>query len=304
MVINHRNLILALIATNVHVSVGFTIVQPSSKENVASSLVPSSSSVGALPTKLATTSYRNIALSNSESDGEEPSVEGTNMSEEEVKKVGNLVVDDEWMGLSMELSELVRVAVIEETKKNMGDFLGKEDYEVGDISKEIDSRVKGEIAKMRGKEDYQLGDLSMALDTLSKDMTCSLTGKDEYEFGDLSNEIDTRIKSKVSEYCGKDTYEFGDLSREVDKRAQVRVIEFIGKEEYEFGDISKEIENRRRAWVTDFLGEEAAKDYEFGDITKKALSNITGKDEYEFGDVTKKVLGDLFGKRKRGGGSN
>ena len=43
------------------------------------------------------------------------------------------------------------------------------------------------------------------------------------------------------------------------------------------------------------------KDYEFGDITKKTLSNITGKDDYQFGDLSKKVMGDLFGKRKRGG---
>ena len=69
----------------------------------------------------------------------------------------------------------------------------------------------------------------------------------------------------------------------------------------QFGDISREIENRRREWVKGFLGEEAAKNYEFGSITKKALTNFTGKDEYEFGDVSKKIFGDLFGKRKRGG---
>ena len=54
-------------------------------------------------------------------------------------------------------------------------------------------------------------------------------------------------------------------------------------------------------YLYSFLGADAATDYEFGDITKKTLTNITGKDEYEFGDVTKKVLGDMFGKRKRGG---
>lgn len=31
---------------------------------------------------------------------------------------------------------------------------------MGDISKEIDARVKAEVAKLRGKEDYELGDLS------------------------------------------------------------------------------------------------------------------------------------------------
>lgn len=69
-------------------------------------------------------------------------MEKSKLSEEEVEKVGNLVADDEWMGLGMELSELVRIAVIEEAKKNTSDFIGKEDYKVGDITKEIDDRVK------------------------------------------------------------------------------------------------------------------------------------------------------------------
>ena len=69
-------------------------------------------------------------------------MEKSKLSTEEVEEVGNLVADDEWLGLGMELSELVRVAVIEEAKKNTSDFIGKEDYKVGDITKEIDDRVK------------------------------------------------------------------------------------------------------------------------------------------------------------------
>ena len=46
------------------------------------------------------------------------------------------------------------------------------------------------------------------------------------------------------------------------------------------------------------MGDEAAEKYQFGDITKKALSQFTGKDDYEFGDLTKKVMGNLFGPRK------
>lgn len=228
-------------------------------------------------------------------------VENSKLSEEEVEQVGNLVADDEWMGLSMELSELVRVAVIEEVKKNTADFIGKDEYKVGDITKEIDSRVKDEVAAMRGKDEYELGDLTVALDKLSKDMTCELTGKDDYETGDLSIEIDKRVKASVADFCGKDTYEFGDLTSEIDRRSRERVLDFIGKDEYEFGDITKEIGNRRKQWIAEFLGEEAAANYEFGDITKTALKNFTGKDTYEFGDVSKKIMGDLFGKRKRGG---
>jgi hypothetical protein len=75
------------------------------------------------------------------------------LSEQEKQNaVGNLVADDEWLGLSMELSELVRVAVVEDLKKNTREFLGKEDYKVGDITKQIDTRVKEEVAKFRGKD--------------------------------------------------------------------------------------------------------------------------------------------------------
>ena len=72
----------------------------------------------------------------------EEAISNSKLSPEEVVQVGNLVQDDEWMGLGMELSELVRTAVIEEVKKNTADFIGKDDYKVGDITKEIDSRVK------------------------------------------------------------------------------------------------------------------------------------------------------------------
>lgn len=189
----------------------------------------------------------------------ESMMEKSKLSSEEVEEVGNLVADDEWLGLGMELSELVRIAVIEEAKKNTSDFIGKEDYKVGDITKEIDDRVKTEVAKIRGKDEYELGDLTAGLDKIGKDMVCELTGKDDYEAGDLSTELDTRVKSSVAEFCGKDEYEVGDLSNEIDKRSRARVLDFIGKEDYEFGDISREINSRRRDWMKDFLGAEATK---------------------------------------------
>eukprot|EP00565_Helicotheca_tamesis_P005185 CAMPEP_0185728904 /NCGR_PEP_ID=MMETSP1171-20130828/4313_1 /TAXON_ID=374046 /ORGANISM="Helicotheca tamensis, Strain CCMP826" /LENGTH=288 /DNA_ID=CAMNT_0028397657 /DNA_START=69 /DNA_END=935 /DNA_ORIENTATION=+ len=223
------------------------------------------------------------------------------LSAEETEAVGNLVADDEWMGLGMEITELVRTAVIEDVKKNTREFTGNDDYKIGDISKELDVRVKDEVAKLRGKDEYELGDFTMALDQLSKDLTCELTGKDDYEFGDLSSEIDSRIKNTVASFCGKDEYELGDLSVEVDRRVRERVADFTGNDEYEFGDISREINNRRKEWVSSFLGEEAAKNYQFGDVTKQAISNFTGKEDYEFGDVTKKLMSNVFGKRKRGG---
>lgn len=306
MLVSYRTFSLGLIfSAATSCSSAFTTVIPGQQTQLVHNL-PSFASANLRENSRIAPYSRNIMIGTSESDNEELIREeappaSSKLTPEEVTKVGNLVADDEWMGLSMEISELVRTAIIEDTKQNLREFIGKDEYKVGDISKEIDSRVKDEVAKMRGKNEYELGDLSLAIDTLSKEMTCELTGKEEYEFGDLSKEIDRRIKSKVAEYCGKDTYEFGDLSRTIDARARKRVNEFIGKEDYEFGDISREINARRVEWVSNFLGEEAAKNYEFGDITKKTLTNFTGKDDYEFGDVTKKVLGDMFGKRKRGG---
>jgi hypothetical protein len=219
--------------------------------------------------------------------------------EEKNEAVGNLIADDEWNGLSMELSEIVRVAVVEDLKKNAREFLGKDEYKVGDISKEIDVRVKSEVANLRGKENYELGDFVLAMDELSKTYTEELTGK-PYEAGDLSIELDKRVKSRVAEFCGKDEYEFGDLSREVSSRVQSRVEQFTGKP-YEFGDVSREVNERRKQWVKDFLGDEAAENYEFGDVTKKFVTQLTGKDDYQFGDLSKKLVGDLFGKRKKKG---
>jgi hypothetical protein len=224
---------------------------------------------------------------------------------EEAKKeaVGNLVADDEWMGLTMELTELIRLSVIQDLKKNAREFLGKDEYKIGDISKEIDVRVKDEVAKLRGKGDgeYELGDLVLAMDQMSKEMTEGLTGK-PYETGDLSIELDKRIKGAVAKFCGKEEYEFGDLTKEITSRVSTRVEAFTGKP-YEFGDVTKEVNKRRKVWVQNLLGAEAAENYRFGDISKKALGNFTGKD-YEFGDVSKKIFKDLFGKRKRGGGGD
>jgi len=234
----------------------------------------------------------------------EPSEEGANraaaeimdsdigMSSSDKRNVVSLIEDDEWEGLSMELGVLITTAVREDLKKSARDFLGKDDYAFGDMSKEIDARVKLEVARLRDKDEYELGDLSLVLDQVAKDMVCKYTGKGsgEYEFGDLSVEIDKNIKQAVANFCGKDEYVVGDLTREITRRASNLAADFAGKDIYEFGDVSRELNRRREAWVKDFIGD---KEYEFGDVTKKAVANFTGKDEYEFGDVTKKVLGGI-----------
>ena len=226
----------------------------------------------------------------------------------------------------VQLTTVIATAVREVMKRVTKDLLDKDEYKVGDISKELDARVKDEVAKMRGKEEYELGDLTKVMDDVAKDLVCEYTGKakGEYEFGDLSAAIDADVKKSVARFCGKESYEVGDLTKEVAKRAATLAAEFTGKGAYEFGtnlqglkllplssvfpvhwsrvlytgDVSKEIERRRVEWITDFIGAEAAKDYEFGSITKKAITNFTGKEDYQFGDVTKKVFGSFFGDKK------
>ena len=76
--------------------------------------------------------------------------------EVEQKRVGNLIADEEWAGITMELAEIIKTAVVEDLKKNSRDFLGKDEYAVGDFSKEVDKRVKAEVAKIREKDNYEV----------------------------------------------------------------------------------------------------------------------------------------------------
>jgi len=221
-------------------------------------------------------------------------IEGTTrlLTAADVEEVGNLVEDEEWLGLGMEMWIVMRSAVRESLKKNVRDFTGEDDYKIGDLSKETDARIKDEIAKLRGKEEYELGDLSLAIDAMVKEEVCKATGKDDYEFGDLSVELDTRVKAAAASFAGKEAYEAGDLSREIGKRAKARAIEFTGNGDYQFGDVTKELNRRRAEWVDGYLG----KEYEFGDLTKKMVADFTGKDGYEFGDITKKAVASFTGK--------
>jgi len=97
---------------------------------------------------------------------------------EKQEVVGNLVADDEYLGLTMELTELVRLSIKEELKGRVREFTGSDDYKIGDISKTLDARIKDEVAQLRGKEEYELGDLSIALDTMAKEEVQRLTGKE------------------------------------------------------------------------------------------------------------------------------
>jgi hypothetical protein len=91
------------------------------------------SCLGKTVTFLATTPEGGDADALSES--ESPDAELFEFASEEAKKeaVGNLVEEDEWSGLTMELTEIIRLSVIEDLKKNTREFLGKDDYKLGDV---------------------------------------------------------------------------------------------------------------------------------------------------------------------------
>jgi len=54
----------------------------------------------------------------SESSEQQSDTESPPLTPEEEEKVGNLVANEEWAGLSMELAEVVTTAVVEDLKKN------------------------------------------------------------------------------------------------------------------------------------------------------------------------------------------
>jgi HAMP domain-containing protein len=229
----------------------------------------------------------------SEQDDDDGAVDAETTERNET--IGNLVADDEWAGVTMKLSQLIRKSIEEDLKQKAREFLGKEEYALGDLSKEIDARVKQGVADIRGKDGYELGDLTLTLDEMSKNFTEGLTGQ-PYEAGDLSKEIDARVKVAVAKYVGVDEYAAGDLTRFVAANVQSRVADLTAN--YEFGDISREIERQRKEWIKGFLGDEAAANYKFGDISKKLATKITGKEAYQFGDVTRTLMGNMFGNKK------
>jgi hypothetical protein len=68
-----------------------------------------------------------------------------------------------------------------------------------------------------------------------------------------------------------------------------------GDGEYQFGDLSKKALSELTG--KDFASRDSTEKYEFGDISKKVVSQagkvVTGNEKYEFGDITKGFLSDL-----------
>lgn len=70
---------------------------------------------------------------------------------------------------------------------------GKDSYELGDFVTAMDEMAKNMTENLTGKP-YESGDLSIELDKRIKKAVAGFCGKDEYKFGDLSREISTRVQ--------------------------------------------------------------------------------------------------------------
>ena len=66
---------------------------------------------------------------------------------------------------------------------------GKDDYEFGDLSIEIDRRIKAEAAALVGKQDYDLADLIIAIDDRTEERVKELTAKGLEQLSDIKAEI-------------------------------------------------------------------------------------------------------------------
>lgn len=136
--------------------------------------------------------------------------------------------------MASDASGSVQQAVAE----SLADFVGKEEYEFGDVTKAVNQRCAKAVAAL---DDIYIEDIQREMNLAGQAAVTSFTGKEEYEFGDISSEVATRAKGAVSSFTGKEDYKFGDITKEAMKRGGDAVKDFTGKEDYQFGDITKTV---------------------------------------------------------------
>lgn len=86
--------------------------------------------------------------------------------------------------------------------------------------------MKELVCEMSGKDQYEFGDLSIEIDKKVKESVAQFCGEETYEFGMLSKELAKRMKSGVANYTGKSGYKFGDITKTAVKN-------LTGKEDYQ-----------------------------------------------------------------------
>jgi len=119
---------------------------------------------------------------------------------------------------------------------SLADFVGKEDYEFGDVTKEVNSRCKTAVAAL---DDIYFEDIANEMNLAGQAAVTSFTGKEDYEFGDISKVVADKATNAVSVFTGKEDYKFGDITKAALEKGGDAVKQFTGKDEYRFGDITK-----------------------------------------------------------------
>lgn len=88
-------------------------------------------------------------------------------------------------------------------------------------------RVKSSVAEFCGKDEYEVGDLSAEINKRARNKVYEFIGKDDYSFGDISKEIENRRVEWVKGFLGEEAaknYEFGDITKKA-------LTSFTGKDE-------------------------------------------------------------------------
>lgn len=71
----------------------------------------------------------------------------------------------------------------------------------GDLSFELDKRIKQKVAEFCGKEEYEAGDLSREIGKRVKERVVEFTGKPEYSLGKFNTDPHNLHTELWREYC-------------------------------------------------------------------------------------------------------
>jgi len=75
----------------------------------------------------------------------------------------------------------------------------------------VDRRVKERVAEFTGSDEYEFGDITKEINNRRKEWMTSFLGEENaknYVFGDLT-------KTAISNFTGKEDYEFGDVTKKL-----------------------------------------------------------------------------------------
>lgn len=128
----------------------------------------------------------------------------------------------------------VQKRVLEEVNK-----MRAGEVSVGDVSRALVEKTKTMAEELTGKA-YEVGELSVEIDTKIKRSVADYAGKEEYETGDLTRLIKSKAKSLSEELQAN--HKFQEIARVVNERRMKWITDILGEEaakNYKFGDIYK-----------------------------------------------------------------